>query len=61
MTARLRAQYFLETPLELEDVRAPTAGEQLTGTFVQLPDETDEGLWQPRFFEHSRPGSPSSA
>ena len=39
---RLVARYWLETPADPEKVAAVMAGEQSTGTFVRLPNETDE-------------------
>lgn len=38
----IRATYWLETPLPLEQAAAALAGEQSTGTFVAVPGETDE-------------------
>ncbi len=44
MTAaeRIRATYLLETPLALEEAAEALAGEQSSGTFLELPGETDE-------------------
>lgn len=44
MTERLhvRAQYLVETPLDLEKVAGMMAGEQSSGTFVRVANETDE-------------------
>ena len=38
---RITATYLLETPLEVEHAAAVVAGEQSSGTFVELPGETD--------------------
>lgn len=44
MTEKLyvRAQYLVETPLDLEKVADMMAGEQSSGTFVRVANETDE-------------------
>ena len=42
MTDRILATYLIETPFPLEQAAAAMAGEQSSGTFVQLPGETDE-------------------
>ena len=39
---RIIATYRVETPLPLEDAAAVLAGEQSSGTFVNVPGETDE-------------------
>ncbi len=39
---RIRATYWIETPLPLEDAAAFIAGEQSSGTFVAVPGETEE-------------------
>ncbi|TWT91049.1 Ribulose bisphosphate carboxylase-like protein [Pseudobythopirellula maris] len=39
---RLRASYWVETPLKAEDAAAILAGEQSTGTFVAVPGETED-------------------
>lgn len=41
---RIHAVYLVETPLPLADAAASLAGEQSTGTFVALRQETDEFL-----------------
>ncbi|MFN7023617.1 MAG: RuBisCO large subunit C-terminal-like domain-containing protein [Pseudorhizobium sp.] len=38
----VRAQYLVETPLDLEKVAGMMAGEQSSGTFVRVANETDE-------------------
>jgi len=40
----IRAKYWIETPLDLADAAAVLAGEQSSGTFVSLPEETRELL-----------------
>ncbi len=42
MTDRIHARYWIETAYPLDDAAAIMAGEQSTGTFVRVPDETDE-------------------
>ena len=42
MSDRIRATYWLETPLPLDQAAATLAGEQSTGTFVKVPGETAE-------------------
>jgi ribulose-bisphosphate carboxylase large chain len=39
---RLFATYFIETPLAVEQAAAVLAGEQSSGTFVEVPGETEE-------------------
>jgi ribulose-bisphosphate carboxylase large chain len=39
---RLTATYFIETPLSVEKAAASLAGEQSSGTFVEVPGETAE-------------------
>src|SRR5688572_24324137 len=39
---RIIATYRVETPLDIERAAAVLAGEQSSGTFVNLPGETDE-------------------
>lgn len=39
---RITARYFIETPLEVEQAAASLAGEQSSGTFVEVPGETAE-------------------
>jgi ribulose-bisphosphate carboxylase large chain len=39
---RILATYLIETPLPVEKAAAVLAGEQSSGTFVQVPGETDE-------------------
>src|SRR5437660_8678422 len=39
---RLFATYFVETPLAVEKAAASLAGEQSSGTFVEVPGETAE-------------------
>ena len=39
---RLTAHYFIETPLPIEKAAASLAGEQSSGTFVEVPGETAE-------------------
>ena len=39
---RLSATYFIETPLPVEKAAASLAGEQSSGTFVEVPGETAE-------------------
>ncbi|HEY4150924.1 MAG TPA: ribulose-bisphosphate carboxylase large subunit family protein [Chitinophagaceae bacterium] len=39
---RITASYYIETPLPVEKAAAVLAGEQSSGTFVQVPGETDE-------------------
>lgn len=43
---RIIATYRIETPLPLEQATAVRAGEQSSGTFVNVPDETDELRWR---------------
>ena len=38
----VRAQYLVETPLDLEKVAGMMAGEQSSGTFVRVANETDD-------------------
>lgn len=40
--SRVTAKYLVETPLDPEATAAVMAGEQSTGTFVKLPNETEE-------------------
>jgi ribulose-bisphosphate carboxylase large chain len=42
MEQRVRARYRIETPLPAEQAAEVIAGEQSTGTFTQIPGETDE-------------------
>jgi ribulose-bisphosphate carboxylase large chain len=42
MTDRLHALYWIETAYPLAEAAAIMAGEQSTGTFIRVPDETDE-------------------
>ena len=42
MSHELKAQYWIETPLAVEKAAEMMAGEQSSGTFVKLRDETDE-------------------
>ena len=37
---RIRATYFIETPYDLEEAANALAGEQSSGTFVEVPGET---------------------
>jgi ribulose-bisphosphate carboxylase large chain len=39
---RISATYLIETPLEVNRAAAVLAGEQSSGTFVEVPGETDE-------------------
>jgi ribulose-bisphosphate carboxylase large chain len=39
---KLRATYWLETPLPIADAAAMLAGEQSSGTFIPVPGETEE-------------------
>jgi len=39
---RIKAKYFIETPLQVEDAARVLAGEQSSGTFVAVPGETEE-------------------
>src|SRR5512146_1811678 len=39
---RIFATYFIETPLAVEKAAAVLAGEQSSGTFVEVPGETTE-------------------
>jgi ribulose-bisphosphate carboxylase large chain len=39
---RIQATYFIETPLAVEKAAAALAGEQSSGTFVEVPGETAE-------------------
>ncbi|MFT3780580.1 MAG: ribulose-bisphosphate carboxylase large subunit family protein [Nibricoccus sp.] len=39
---RLTAKYYIETPLPVEKAAASLAGEQSSGTFVEVPGETAE-------------------
>ncbi|WP_207422569.1 ribulose-bisphosphate carboxylase large subunit family protein [Desertivirga brevis] len=39
---RIRAKYYIETPYELEKAAQVLAGEQSSGTFVEVPGETEE-------------------
>jgi len=39
---RIQATYFIETPLPVEQAAAVLAGEQSSGTFVEVPGETAE-------------------
>ncbi|KAA5540869.1 ribulose-bisphosphate carboxylase large subunit family protein [Adhaeribacter rhizoryzae] len=39
---RIKATYFIETPLPVEKAAAVLAGEQSSGTFVAVPGETEE-------------------
>ena len=39
---RILATYFIETPLDVEQAAASLAGEQSSGTFVEVPGETAE-------------------
>ena len=41
-TERIVAIYHVETPLELDRAAAVLAGEQSSGTFVDVPGETEE-------------------
>jgi len=41
-SARVFAEYWIETAFPLQDAAATMAGEQSTGTFVRVPGETDE-------------------
>lgn len=38
----IEAEYLIETPFDLEQVAASIAGEQSSGTFVRVANETDE-------------------
>jgi len=40
----IRARYWVETPLDLDEAAATLAGEQSSGTFVSIPGETEELL-----------------
>lgn len=42
--SRIRATYLIETPLELDDAAMVLAREQSSGTFVDVPGETEELL-----------------
>jgi len=42
MPERIRATYFIETPLPVDQAAAMLAGEQSSGTFVAVPGETEE-------------------
>ena len=42
ISERIKATYFIETPLEVDRAAAILAGEQSSGTFVDVPGETDE-------------------
>jgi ribulose-bisphosphate carboxylase large chain len=39
---RILATYLVETPMAVEDAAAALAGEQSSGTFVEVPGETTE-------------------
>lgn len=39
---RITAKYFIETPFEIEQAAQVLAGEQSSGTFVEVPGETEE-------------------
>ncbi|WP_207425270.1 ribulose-bisphosphate carboxylase large subunit family protein [Pedobacter sp. SYSU D00535] len=39
---RIKATYYIETPYELEKAAQVLAGEQSSGTFVEIPGETEE-------------------
>ncbi|MEJ6981382.1 ribulose-bisphosphate carboxylase large subunit family protein [Pedobacter sp. P351] len=39
---RITARYYIETPFELEKAAQVLAGEQSSGTFVEVPGETEE-------------------
>ncbi|HLR26099.1 MAG TPA: ribulose-bisphosphate carboxylase large subunit family protein [Fodinibius sp.] len=39
---RITAQYYIETPLAIEQAAQVLAGEQSSGTFTDVPGETDE-------------------
>ena len=39
---RITAKYYIETPFELEKAAQVLAGEQSSGTFVEVPGETEE-------------------
>ena len=39
---RIKAKYFIETSLQVEDAARVLAGEQSSGTFVAVPGETEE-------------------
>src|SRR5688500_5692143 len=39
---RIKARYFIETPYAVEKAAAVLAGEQSSGTFVEVPGETEE-------------------
>mgnify|MGYP003575456203 CR=1 FL=1 len=39
---RITAKYYIETPLNLEKAAQVLAGEQSSGTFVEVPGETEE-------------------
>lgn len=39
---RITAKYYIETPYELEKAAQVLAGEQSSGTFVEVPGETEE-------------------
>jgi ribulose-bisphosphate carboxylase large chain len=42
MTARIEADYLIETPFAVQDAAAAMAGEQSCGTFIAVPGETAE-------------------
>jgi ribulose-bisphosphate carboxylase large chain len=42
MSARIEADYLLETPLDPDKAAATLAGEQSSGTFMAVPGETEE-------------------
>lgn len=42
MMERILAKYYIETPYELEKAAQVLAGEQSSGTFVEIPGETEE-------------------
>ncbi len=42
MAERIQARYRIETPLPIEQAAASLAGEQSSGTFVNVPGETNE-------------------
>ena len=42
LSNRIYAQYEIETAFPLEDAIATMAGEQSSGTFLQIPGETAE-------------------
>src|SRR5699024_11179971 len=39
---RITAQYYIETPLAIEQAAQVLGGEQSSGTFTDVPGETDE-------------------